>query len=319
MLNKLISTLTFSFIILTGTYGGILSESNQNSKTIGILLHLHNLNYMDEFISKINTFIIKNQSFSYFIKINIPVDKNIREYTQYHLKNTTQNNQLIYREILNHTPYHSQLINVSNTRYLKYIMQYLYDKLNLEKKDIQIIFSKNRGMDIGGFFLLLDQVIKEDRKHNYLIKLHTKTNNLREKLTSFLKLPMEKYLKKYDCIYASPYHFDFSKPQPAQELGMKPEDWPWISHWHKINVANMKKLLAHYQLPQQNFDFCGGTMFLVSSKLTDFFKSYNLLEIFNSLNMGYINCDGEIEHVYERFFGYLNKYLNLTVYQITHK
>lgn len=48
--------------------------------TIIILLHLYNLDLMDEFIDHINHFMRINSCNKYYVKINIPVDSNIEQF-----------------------------------------------------------------------------------------------------------------------------------------------------------------------------------------------------------------------------------------------
>ena len=58
-------------------------------------------------------------------------------------------------------------------------------------------------------------------------------------------------------------------------------------------------------------------MFVVSNKMTEFFKHYDLMQLFNMLDdeFSFANSnDGRIEHSFERLFGYLIDYLGLKTY-----
>ena len=145
------------------------------------------------------------------------------------------------------------------------------------------------------FFLLLDQVIKEDLPHDYLVKLHSKTHQKwRNKLLAILDLELKNYIPKFEAIYAcSRICNDQNKVEKTSRL-------------------RLKKILDFFQLPEKReFLFPAGTMFIVSSKMTDFFNKYDRIKLFNELNFGYAGGI-KIEHGYERFFGYLMEQLGRT-------
>lgn len=275
-------------------------DKNKDRKTIVILLHLYNLNLMDEFILKINRFIKLNGMYDFYIKINIPVAKNIEEFNKFNSSTNDTKLELIYKFCLASTPYHQEILTQYNCYILYSIARYLWQRLNIPANNIQIIFSENRGVDIGGFFLLLDQLIKSNLKHDYIVKLHTKSNmKWRNKLLAILNLNLKKYLHKFDCIYAF-------KKNCSDENG--------------IEIASrllLKKILQYYNFPEkEKFEYAAGTMFIASSKVTEFFKKYDRIDLFNQLNLGYNKKSGLIEHGYERFFGYLIEFLKLRTYVI---
>ena len=172
---------------------------------------------MDEFINKINFFMKNNPTNSYFIKINIPVDDRIFEFTNT-LSNISKSEEISPTAYIKaRTPYHNTLINDQNADILFNIACYIEKQLNIPKDRLQIIFSENRGLDVGGFFLLLDQVKREKLNFDFMIKLHTKRFNAnhpgegfglnfgvgwRNILTSFLNIKINKILRSYECIYS---------------------------------------------------------------------------------------------------------------------
>ena len=277
--------------------------------TLVILLHLFDLDQMDEFIEKINWFMQTNPHNTYYIKINIPIDNNIDQFfsNPYNISNFSlispyphSIEKFIYDTCAN-AHYADTLITQKNYKQLYQLAAYLKNGFKIGSDKIQIIFSPNRGRDIGGFFLLMDQLIKQEIKHDFIIKLHTKSEPYwRQLLISFLNIHINPLLRTYECIYSNRIAFDFDN------IGNEID-----------NLSNVNILLKLFNLPQHNFCFCGGTMFIVSRKITDYFKSFKLLELFNLLNDEkklQVTKDGLIEHAFERFFGYLIDHLGLRTY-----
>lgn len=266
------------------------------NNTVVILLHLYNLELMNEFIARINKFITLNKEQNFYIKINIPVANNIETFIKFD-QNTDNliEKEVMYQFCLKSAPYHPTIITYENCCKLYTISNYLTKKLTIKPDKLQIIFTENRGMDIGGFFLLLDQLIQDNLKHNYIVKLHTKSDPIwRNKSLAILNLNLKKYLSRYDCIYA------FRKICAPE---IRVEITPRLA---------LKEILQYYNLPEKTqFGYAAGTIFLVSSKITNFFKKYDRVKLFNQLNLGYNKKNGQIEHGYERFFGYLMEILKL--------
>lgn len=266
--------------------------------TIAILLHLYDLNQINNFIEQINSFMVLNNLNNYYIKINVPIDKNLNNFNA--INYTNNNNPDILNLVRNMSPYHKNLVNQNNCNKLFAIYNYISENINIPRDRIQIIFSENRGLDIGGFFLALDQLIKQDIKHDFIIKLHTKSNTRWLKLlNSFLNCKINPVLRKHNGLYSNKILYNFNSPLDNDQK----------------KVALLFKTL---NLPPRNFDFCGGTIFIAPSAFTQFFKNINLINIFSSLNKYTQNNhpqDGKIENAYERLFGYIidsvapNKYI----------
>lgn len=269
---------------------------------IAILLHLYNLDLIDEFISKINYFISINKLNKFYISINIPVGENIDSYSKKLNLNNKLDNKLdneIFNKILSLSPYHKDLINKDNYQVLNFILVKLKNSLNLDEDKINIIFSENRGVDIGGFFLNMDYVIKNNLNIDYFVVLHTKTHKVwREILTSILKLKVNKLLNYYD--FVNPCHF-------TEENQYK---FPFFQY-----------LLDYFNLDYRGkFYYPLGSMFISSVKLIDFFKSYNIFDIFKNFSFAdefhreiqdkFTERRITSEHAYMRFIGYLSTYFN---------
>lgn len=294
-------------------YGSIGSKMNLEyceKYTFLILLHLFHLDQIDDFIDKINYFIKINQMNDYYIKINIPIDENINTYHESLSNISLPANTLSYiREM---APYfnHKELINENNCNKLFNISRYIIEKLNIEESKIQILFSENRGLDIGSFFLMLDQANNQDINHDFIIKIHTKHNlsgaqvfgpsNWREILLSFLNCKVNKILRIHKAIYSCSCSY--------ANIGIIDQTSAYVSDlFNKFNIDSKK-----------SWDFCGGSMFIVDSRFKNFFQGTNLADLYLSLNKYQINSFNSIhgiEHGYERLFGYIiDEYLSANKY-----
>ena len=277
-----------------------------------ILLHLYNLEMMDEFIAQINYFMRINPHNTYRIIINIPVDRNIEKF----FYNGTLRQKVIEfydagtlpGDCIVHDSFH--LRNNKNSKKLDCLVRYFLNSLHNESRAIQFLFSPNRGRDIGGFFLQLDQVIKQGMQHDYIVKIHSKKSPHAHALwralnTSFLRIHINPLLRDYECVYSNKIKCNAYTDCIERSKG------------ESVNCEYVQQLMKFFHLVPCDFSFCAGTMFIVSKKFTEFFKNYDLLKIFAMLNdeASFANAlDGRIEHAFERFFGGLFEHLKLKTY-----
>ena len=143
-----------------------------------------------------------------------------------------------------------------------------------------IFESENYGFDIGSFFHILEHIKRRSYTYDYLLKIHTKTNNnsradlltpimgsiqsIRDILTLFEKKKEVGVIasKKSRCIDA---HVDFTRNQPYLQQLLK---------WRFNETTTICKQ-----------PYVSGTMFWVRFSLMDeLFMKYNLPNIYNSLN-----------------------------------
>ena len=143
-----------------------------------------------------------------------------------------------------------------------------------------IFESENYGFDIGSFFHILEHIKRKSYTYDYLLKIHTKTNNnsrtdlltpimgsiqsIRDILTSFENKKEVGIIasKKRRCIDA---HVDFTRNQPYLQQLLK---------WRFNETTAICKQ-----------PYVSGTMFWVRFSLIDeLFMKYNLPNIYNSLN-----------------------------------
>lgn len=298
--------------------GNTLQLPYCKSYTFLIALHLYNIELMDELIEHINYFMSLNPLNHFMIMINIPVDTNITKFfsTKAHKKKMSP-------FLLDKAPLPADCLifdafnlkNDMNFRKLNSIVRYILKGLQCDPAHIQFLFSPNRGRDIGGFFLQLDQIFKQDLQYDYLVKIHSKTSPHAHALwrtlnTSFLRIHINPLLHDYDCIYSNRLYYDLYDKCKAHDAN---PDEPVRDN----NFENICQLLDFFKLPPRNFTFCAGTMFMVPKRFADFFRQYDPLELFNMLNdeKSFNRAlDGRIEHAFERFFGYLIDYLGLKTY-----
>lgn len=268
--------------------------------TIAILLHLYELNLIDEFIDDINYFMKNNHENQFYIKVTIPIDNNINEY---HYINSTNPLPAVYTMkelVLKNFCYNKALIqdcsqvlfNDNDILKLYHIYQYLLKSFNIDKKRIQIIFTENKGVDIGGFFIALDQLLKQKIDHDFIIKIHSKKNtNWRRSVLSFLNIPINNLLKRNQALYSR---------QSLTACALT-DCAPFLM-----------PILDGFDIPFNNKScHSSGNMFITAKESTYFFKEDDLLSLVNKLP--YKRQHYHTNVGYELFFGCLIDYLNLKV------
>ena len=256
-----------------------------------ITLHLYNLLLAEEILTKVNNFIINNQENDYLLYINIPLNTNIQQINA-HLVTIHSYKKIKLHESM--TYYSNQWDNKKTL--LKKIHKYVSSLSCLPPKKVKIFFSDNIGQDIGGFFFMLDYIRKENIQFDYLIKIHSKTDDYwRGILLSFLDLKINPILKKCDFYYTLP--INYSDIKFISDDDMKKLEQQFMS------VLNI------FGLPFRNdFEYCSGTMFIVTSKIMDFFHNIDFINLARHLNYGRPEFPS-LEHGLELFFGYLFTYL----------
>lgn len=262
------------------------------SFTILILLYLNDVNNANLIIQKINKFITLNNLNNYHLKINIPINNKILTFNKF-VKPSLPNNPI--EEAKKITPYHKNLINNENAIKICQISNHFKENLYVPSEKVEVIFSENRGEHIGGFFILLNEVLSQNLHHDFIIKLHDHQNiNL---LTSFMNLKINKLLTYNDCIYSNNVNYEFKD--------------------NNIN-DKLSKLLKEYQFPKRNFEFCEGSIFICSSNFTKFFqeKKNNLINLFKQLESNSKKDDWI--SAYEKILGYLFNYLGFKKKLISH-
>lgn len=266
--------------------------------TMIICLHLYNLDLAEEFIERINRFMSINDMNTYYIKITIPIAENITTFN--HTSQSDIPINMMYSQALANTPYHKELVTLENSQQLFSIYTYLKNAFNINPEKVQIIFSENRGVDIGGFYLCMDQIIQQNLEHDFIMKIHSKTvEGWRKMLTSFMNVRINSLLHAYDCIYSCRVQYN------EQDHILNKED-------AETALRALKISLNH------NFDYPAGTMFIASNKITDFYKNLDRLALFKLLNIGFPKYShiSLLEYGFEIGFGALFDYLQFKPFVI---
>jgi lipopolysaccharide biosynthesis protein len=183
-------------------------------------------------------------------------------------------------------------------------------KLKDNVKGIYIL--ENRGMDIGPFLYVFNELINNNLEYKYLVKIHTKKGIHENR-------PFEKGLQwkndLFNAILSSPERVDyiinlFNEDENLGIIGTK----KWLvdkKHAGYIyNHEHIKYFIEKLNIKTKFEDmiFIGGTMFWCDYKiLFDFLKKINLLEIINEFEYG-AKTDSHFSrktHAFERILGYV--------------
>jgi hypothetical protein len=273
-----------------------------------ILLHLYDFEIMDEIIGKINYFINNNPLNKYHIKINVPVDARVLNLPNfcggYNDIETDEASFFLNNKITSLDKQISTLVQKSDYAPILYhIYHYLQKTFVLNKSEIQVVFSENRGMDIGGFFVLLNEIKKENKPFDFLIKLHTKRGSVlknqffqtwRACIMSFLNIKINKVLRTYNSVYSCKMNCLNWPPQSLSSFLQKTNEL--------CNILN---------LPQNNtYNFSAGTMFITSYDVyVNHLQKWNLENLYSLLKKGKVDSETEVgyEHAFEGLFGYIKE------------
>ncbi len=272
--------------------------------TIAILLHLYDLTQTDFFAQKIIKCMHNNPHNKYSIYINIPVTDRLLDHSLQHAENTASImcTDAMLSSLKKLSPYHDGLITAANAPLLYAIKEHLETLFSPLCSSVNIIFSDNKGMDTGGFLLLLDALHRNAENIDFLIKLHTKSGGQtdvnrdmwRALLLSFLNIRINKLLTEYECIYSCSID---SKYDPCRNYG------PYEDKKRRLSAY-----IGDIDFSKQ-YTFSAGTMFIVSRKFSDFMKKFDLIKLYEILEEGRI--DNGYAHVFERLFGYFFETLHL--------
>jgi hypothetical protein len=171
--------------------------------------------------------------------------------------------------------YFTLIKDISNQNNINYLIN-KYD-------EIIIIECENKGMDIGLFIISLHYMITENINHDYLFKIHTKTDN------NFRNTCLNNLLSSHKKIISN------IKELSKKNIGMISGNIIFNYHNNKDYFNNnlyyleiLSKYLCLEDLNYDNLVFSGGTFFIVKPSLL--FKIFNLENIefiYNILNNNY--------------------------------
>jgi hypothetical protein len=155
-----------------------------------------------------------------------------------------------------------------NIEYLKY-------KYN----NCVILSGENRGMDIGLFFLNILYIRNKEYHHDYLYKIHTKTND------EFRNNTLNHLIGSYDKIINN------IKSLNKDKIGMisgnviyKYHNYKDAFHSNMYHLNFLINNLYNENINDNLLEFSAGTMFIVKFKIFDILNIKNLEYIYNKLN-----------------------------------
>ena len=152
---------------------------------------------------------------------------------------------------------------------------YLKDKY----KRCVIIEAENKGMDIGLFLINLIYIRKKKYIHDYLYKIHTKTND------EFRNNTLTSLLGSHDKIINNIRNL--SKDNVGIISGntiFKFKDYKDAFHSNLYHLENLVNYLYDEKINNNNLEFVAGTMFIIKMKLLNILNIKNLEHIYNMLN-----------------------------------
>lgn len=228
-------------------------------------------------------------------------------------------------------------VNIGESDNVDKLFELIKSKLDPISKRLTIISSPNRGGDIGGFIRLVQTVTATRINYKYCFVFHTKTSDSWRKslVNDIIKIKLEKLIDFYDIgIVGSKQHIHNFK-YTSDSL-------------YAYHIKSISKRLAIPVNYGEEWLFVGGTIFLVNYKIISFLGTLDLNGLYSDLNTvdtidqnwrdivihkfkkntkntnnDYhyrklygcsLQSDYMIEHTFERFIGYISKYLNLKTY-----
>jgi hypothetical protein len=142
-----------------------------------------------------------------------------------------------------------------------------------------ILSGENRGMDIGLFFISLHYIKYKQYNHDYLFKIHTKTNDaFRNETLNNLMGSENKIIENI-------------KSLSKDKIGMISGNIIYsynrsrdVFQSNLYHLENLVKYLYQENIDFNNLDFSGGTMFISKFKIYNILNLQKIEYLYNSLN-----------------------------------
>jgi lipopolysaccharide biosynthesis protein len=170
-----------------------------------------------------------------------------------------------------------------------------------------IIFTSNKGKDIGAKLALFQLLLELNIPAEYLLLLHDKKSLQALKSATWkndlLKIILPANLETVLQFLQQNNHYGIiaTKEYIITE--------PFVDHqFTGMNGSLLARLLPLYDINPGSFDFVGGTMFWArAAPMLHFFKRFNPLEIRKQLENGNVidNFSGTITHSWERLLSWI--------------
>lgn len=146
-------------------------------------------------------------------------------------------------------------------------------------QNIVILICENKGMDIGLFLMALHYIQKQNYKHDYIIKIHTKTND------SFRNQSL------YNLMGSSEIIINNIKKLNNNNNGMISGNTIYSYNHDKdpfiYNLYYLDQLIKYLYNENINFnkmEFSAGTFFIIKNDVFDILNITNIEYIYNMLN-----------------------------------
>ena len=181
------------------------------------------------------------------------------------------------------------------------------EALNKKFPGCFIIYTSNKGKDIGAKLALFELLLKLDLQSDYLLLLHDKKSLQALKSSTWkndlikiifpdnIKAIMQFFSENKNCGIIGTKEYIISEPfENNQFTG--------------VNSLILSDLLLQYNIKVKSFEFVAGTMFWVRAQpLKLFFSRNNPLEIRRALENGNVidNFSGTITHSWERMLSWI--------------
>lgn len=305
-----------------------MQNTKQKMTKVLLMLHLFNFELLNEFLSRINLFIKKNQHHEIHLMLSIPISYNVDRFMTannsavanqmketpelrtivpiiHYLMNDQSNTydsyfQKIKAKVLQRAAWlNPGLITKKNCSYLLALIHYIQKRCFLPRERIHYYFMENRGQDIGGFMTMLKYLKDSGDRFDYYIKMHTKTHTgWRREMLKILDLSVDSYAGKYDCIYSKKYNFSYqmSMGEPC--------------------FNGLMRLFKYFEIPPKNFHYSAGTFFIANHRYVQIFLNKDINYLYSWMNPGK-PPHGTIEYCYERFFGCIMDFFKMRKLLIT--
>lgn len=173
--------------------------------------------------------------------------------------------------------------------------------------DCCVMYTSNRGKDIGGKLALMQLLLTAGIHADYLLLLHDKkslqalksatwkNDLLKIILPANLDIILQCFRHNNDCGLIATKDYIISEPVEGSRFTGK-------------NGSLLKSLQQQYNINPASFEFVGGTMFWArAAPLLRFFSLYNPLEIRKQLENGNVidNFSGTLTHSWERLLSWI--------------
>lgn len=151
--------------------------------------------------------------------------------------------------------------------------------LKIKYKNIIILSAENRGMDIGLFLVNLHYIKNKKYNHDYLFKIHTKTNDeFRNKSLNNLMSSYDKIINNIKLI--SKEHIGTVSGNIIYKYNEYKDPFR-VNYYHLENIV---KYLYNESIDYNKLEFCAGTMFIIKNSVLNIFNIKNIEYLYSILN-----------------------------------